>query len=121
IAGDLNLTEKRSFTPTHHKIRKILDLPVEERDELIEADSRYGRVICQCNHVTEGEIVRAIHRGAHTLDGVKFRTCAGFGRCQGGSCTDKILLILARELEISPNEVTLRGGDSAILGGKVRT
>jgi len=121
IVGDLNLTGKRSFTSTHHKIRKILDLPVEERDRLIEADSRYGCIICQCNHVTEGEIVRAIHRGARNLDGVKFRTCAGFGRCQGGSCTDKILLILARELEISPDEVTLRGGDSTILGGKVRT
>jgi len=120
MAHDLNLVEKESFNPTRRGIRKVLDLPVHERDTLIEADPRYGRVICQCNRVTEGEIVEAIRRGAHTLDGVKFRTRAGFGRCQGGFCTDKILLILARELNIPLNQVTLHGGESVVLSGRVR-
>jgi len=120
MAHDLNLVEKESFNPTRRGIRKLLDLPAQERDALIEVDPRYGRVVCQCNQVTEGEIVEAIRRGAHTLDGVKFRTRAGFGRCQGGFCADKILLILARELKVSPNEVTLRGRESVVLGGKVR-
>ncbi|MEA3238778.1 MAG: NAD(P)/FAD-dependent oxidoreductase [Candidatus Bipolaricaulota bacterium] len=120
MAHDLNLVEKESFNPTRRGIRKLLDLPARERDALIEVDPLYGRVVCQCNQVTEGEIVEAIHRGAHTLDGVKFRTRAGFGRCQGGFCTDKILLILARELGVSPNDVTLRGEASMVLGRKVR-
>ncbi|NIA03453.1 MAG: FAD-dependent oxidoreductase [Nitrospirae bacterium] len=117
---DLDLVEKRAFNPTRRGIRKILDLPSQERDALIEADPRYGRVICQCNRVSEGEIVEAIHRGARTLDGVKFRTRAGFGRCQGGFCTDKILLILAREMGVSPEDITLRGAESSILSGRVR-
>ena len=120
MAHDLNLVKKKSFSPTRRGIRKVLELPAQERDALIEADPHYGRMVCQCNHVTEGEIVEAIHRGARTLDGVKFRTRAGFGRCQGGFCTDKILLILARELNVSPNDITLHGGESAILSGKVR-
>jgi len=120
MAHDLNLVEKESFNPTRRGIRKLLDLPDQEREALIEADPRYGRVICQCNRVTEGEIVESINRGVRSLDGVKFRTRAGFGRCQGGFCTDKILLILARELKVSPNEVTLRGKESAMLSGKVR-
>ena len=40
---------------------------------LIAKDPRYGRVICRCETITEGEIVDAIHRpvGARTVDGVK--------------------------------------------------
>lgn len=121
MAPDLNLVKRESFDPMRRGIRKVLDLPSKERDTLIEVDPRYGRLICQCNHVTEGEIVEAIHRGARTLDGVKFRTRAGFGRCQGGFCTDKILIILARELDVSPNDVTLRGKESKMLSGKVRS
>jgi glycerol-3-phosphate dehydrogenase len=99
----------------------VTELPDEEWDELISKDPRYGRIICQCNRVTEGEIVAAIRRGARSLDGVKFRTRAGFGRCQGGFCTDRILLILARELGISPEEVTLRGNGSRMMNGVVRS
>jgi len=64
--------------------------------------------------------VEAIRRGARTLDGVKFRTRAGFGRCQGGFCTDRILAILARELGKEPEEIELRGPGSPLVAGKVR-
>ena len=120
IARDLGLEEKRYFDPIRHAIRSVLDLPEQEAYALIESDPRYGHVICQCNHVTEGEIVEAIRRGAHTLDGIKFHTRAGFGRCQGGFCTDKILMILSRELGLPPSDITLRGGKSVILDGLVR-
>ena len=120
MAQDLSLDKRRDFHPIRHGIRRVLDLPGKDADALIKSDPRYGRVICQCNQVTEGEIVEAIHRGARTLDGVKFRTRAGFGRCQGGFCTDKILMILARELGLSPKDITLRGVESAMLSRKVR-
>ena len=72
----------------------------EERQALIEENPLYGRVICRCELVTEGEIVAAIHRpcGARTLDGVKRRVGTGLGRCQGGFCGPKVVMILAREL-----------------------
>ncbi len=120
MAQDLSLDERRNFDPIRHGIRRVFDLAGKDADALIKSDPRYGRVICQCNHVTEGEIVEAIHRGARTLDGVKFRTRAGFGRCQGGFCTDKILMILARELGLSPKDITLRGVESVMLSRKVR-
>ena len=62
--------------------------------------------------VTEGEIVEAIRRGATTIDGVKFRTRAGMGRCQRGFCGPRVVEILARELNIKPTEVTKNGGNS---------
>lgn len=74
---------------------------------LIAKDSRYGRVICRCETVTEGEIVDAIHRpvGARTVDGVKRRTRAGMGRCQGGFCGPRVIQILSRELHIPITKV----------------
>ncbi len=78
-----------------------------EADEKIRSDPRYGRVICRCETVTEGEIVSAIRGpiGATTVDGVKRRTNTGMGRCQGGFCGPKVLEILHRELGCEPTQV----------------
>ncbi|MGP1367481.1 MAG: NAD(P)/FAD-dependent oxidoreductase [Schwartzia sp. (in: firmicutes)] len=81
---------------------------------LIAKDDRYGRVICRCETITEGEIVDAIRRpcGARTVDGVKRRTRAGMGRCQGGFCGPRVIAILARELGISVPKVRKDGAQS---------
>ena len=82
---------------------------------MIAQDPRYGHVVCRCETVTEGEIVEGIRRGANTLDGVKFRTRAGMGRCQGGFCGSRVIKILSRELDMKPTEITKNGGNSLIL------
>ena len=73
-----------------------------EQAKLIAADPLYGRVICRCETITEGEIVAAIRApcGARTMDGVKRRVRTGMGRCQGGFCGPRVTAILARELGI---------------------
>ena len=89
-----------------------------ERAALIAEDPAYGRILCRCRQVSEGEVLEAIARGAVTVDGVKRRTGAGMGRCQGGFCQGKILELLAREKGLPPEAVTLDGGDSHILIGR---
>ena len=66
-----------------------------------------------------GEIIDAIHRvpGARSIDGVKRRTRAGMGRCQGGFCSPRVIEILSRELGIPMEEVTKAGGNSKIIVG----
>jgi len=83
------------------------DMTAEERTAALAKDNRYGRVICRCETVTEGDIIAAIHApvGAMTVDAVKRRTRAGMGRCQGGFCGPRVALILARELGIPVTEV----------------
>ncbi|MCR4392436.1 MAG: NAD(P)/FAD-dependent oxidoreductase [Candidatus Acetothermia bacterium] len=120
IAGDLTLVRKASFDPVRRGPPRVADLASEEWEARVREDPRYGRIVCFCNLVTEGEIVDAIRRGARSLDGVKFRTRAGFGRCQGGFCTDRILAILARELGTEPEEVPLRDPRSWLVAGKIR-
>ena len=80
------------------------DLPPEELAELVERDPSFGRVVCRCEGITEGEIRAAIRArvGARTLDGIKRRTRSGMGRCQGGFCTPRLIEILGSELGLPP-------------------
>mgnify|MGYP001039596736 CR=1 FL=1 len=108
----LKLEKKPNFHPYRKAITDFSELSDEEKRSLMAKDSRYGHVVCRCEMVTEGEVVEAIRRGATTLDGVKFRTRAGMGRCQGGFCSPRVISILARELGIPEEEVTKKGGES---------
>ena len=123
VANKLGLTElKEDYNPIRPQPIRFRYLDDEEMAELIKQDPRYGRIICRCETITEGEIVEAIHApaGARDIDGVKRRTRAGMGRCQGGFCSSKVLEILARELNIPYEEVTKEGGNSRILYGRTK-
>lgn len=120
VVKNLSPEKNDKYNPIRRGIPKFREMSNEERKELIAQDSRYGKIICRCETVTEGEIINAIRRplGARTLDGVKRRTRAGMGRCQSGFCSPRIVEILSRELKVSPVEITKFGGNSNILVGK---
>jgi glycerol-3-phosphate dehydrogenase len=103
----LSLSLKKTFNPLNPPEVLFKDCTRAEQEMMIKKNPLFGRVICRCELVTEGDILKAIHApcGARTLDGVKRRTRAGMGRCQGGFCTPKIVKILARELNLSVNEI----------------
>lgn len=102
----LALRPREDFICTRRRIR-FKELSAEEKAELIAKDPAYGRVICRCETVTEGEI-RAAFRSPippASVDAVKRRVNAGMGRCQGGFCGPRVVELLAQELGISPGEV----------------
>jgi glycerol-3-phosphate dehydrogenase len=74
--------------------------------------------VCRCEKVSEAEIVAAVRRGHTTLDGIKYFTRAGMGRCQGGFCTSRILRILMRETGLSCEHITKKGKNSYLLRGR---
>ena len=117
----LALTAKESFHPIVERTL-LIDLPEEEQTALIAQNPLYGRVICRCENITEGDIVDAIHRrpGASTLDGVKRRCRAGMGRCQGGFCGPNVQKIIARELGKPLQDVVLEQKNSYILTGETK-
>ncbi len=108
----LKLLNNPEFNPYRRGITDFSELTDVEKKSLVAEDPRYGHVVCRCETVTEGEVIDSIKRGATTLDGVKFRTRAGMGRCQGGFCSPRVSHILARELGIPENRVTKKGGRS---------
>lgn len=113
----IGLEEKEEWIGTRRGILNPADLSIEERNELIKKEPAYGRIICRCEMVTEGEIIDAIHRplGARSLDGIKRRTRAGMGRCQSGFCSPRSMEIINRELGIAMEKITKLGGDSKMV------
>lgn len=91
---------KKGATRIRKPIEAFADASLKRRKELIRKDANYANVVCRCKHVTEAEVIDSIRRpcGATTVDGVKFRTGAGMGRCHGGFCMPRVINILAREL-----------------------
>lgn len=113
----MGLEEKEDWIGTRRGILNPADLSIEERNELIKKEPAYGRIICRCEMITEGEIIDAIHRplGARSLDGIKRRTRAGMGRCQAGFCSPRTMEIINRELGIPMEKITKLGGDSKMV------
>ena len=107
MCKDGAVISKKAATDISHDVS---DWPVtremakKDLAELIKREPSFGRVICRCEEITEGEIRAAIRArvGARTLDGIKRRTRSGMGRCQGGFCTPRLIEILGEELGLPP-------------------
>lgn len=114
--------ERDRLAPRPAPVPDVARMAPEEWSALVAARPEYGRVVCRCRTVTEGQVVDAIRRpvGARSLDGVKRRVEAGMGRCQGGFCSPRVLEVLARELGRDPREVTLAGPGSEVVAGTVK-
>lgn len=114
--------EAKESVIDERRVVRFNSMTAEEKEAAVKENPLYGRVICRCETVTEGEIVDAIHRPIvpRSLDGIKRRTGAGIGRCQGGFCSTRIHEILARELGVSPLDITLGDDGSYILTGETK-
>lgn len=97
-------------------------LSFQEQEKKIRENPKYGKMICRCESVSEGEIVDALHYPcpSRTLDGVKRRVRAGMGRCQGGFCAPRVLEILCRELHLDPTEILKEDQGSFLVTGKLK-
>ncbi|MDR2071499.1 MAG: NAD(P)/FAD-dependent oxidoreductase [Treponema sp.] len=116
------LERNPGFNPLRKRETEFRHLNREEQDELIRRDPAYGRIICRCETVTEGEILAALRSPVPpmSVDAVKRRTRAGMGRCQGGFCQCRIVELLAREMGTDLTAVTLRGEGTNILAADTR-
>ncbi|MEG2737591.1 NAD(P)/FAD-dependent oxidoreductase [Clostridium sp.] len=120
ISKNIKLKEKNNFKPKRKGIIKFNYLSIEEKNELIKLYPSYGKLVCKCELITEGEIIDAIRRplGAKTVDGVKRRTRATMGGCQGVGCLIPIAKIIKNELNCELDEVVKDSRGSNVLGYK---
>ncbi len=117
----LNLIFKQDFDDRRERLR-FEHLSPEEKAALVKRNPAYGRVICRCETITEGEILDALRSPLppRTLDGIKRRCGAGMGRCQGGFCGPRVHELISRELKL-PMEAVLQDRDgSYILTGETK-
>jgi len=120
-AKGLELKEKENYIDSRRRVR-FHELDDDAKNRLIAEDPRYGRVICRCETVTEGEIIACLREPVPpvSINGVKRRVGAGMGRCQGGFCGPRVQEILARELGVRPDEIPLEEPESYILTGETK-
>ncbi len=118
----LTLTERADFTPIREPKHYFREASVEKKNEIIRKNPAYGRIICRCESISEGEILDAIHSNppAKDIDGVKRRTRAGMGRCQGGFCGPYVMELIAKERGVAYESVTKCGGESVMVYGKTK-
>ena len=117
----LSLEEKAHWQGTRANTRAFREMSDEEKDAFIKTHPDYGKIVCRCETVSEGEMRDAIRRNppAYDVDGVKRRTRAGMGRCQGGFCSSHVMKLIAQEHGMPLEAVTKCGKGSEILTGKL--
>ncbi|MDU2491044.1 MAG: FAD-dependent oxidoreductase [Clostridium celatum] len=122
ISSNLNCRLKKNFIDKRREFYRFREADRNEMNEVINLDKRYGKIVCMCNNVSEGEIVDSIRRplGARTVKGVKRRTGAGFGNCHGAYCNEKIIQILSRELDRKLTDIVDDSKNSNIISGRIK-
>lgn len=107
----LEFSKNEAFDPYRKPIIVSKD---ESFDGKIDHEDPSKNIICRCENVTEAEIIDALNRGLTIdhIDGIKRRTRCTMGACQGNFCTPRVTKIIARELGIKEDQVTMRGKGS---------
>jgi glycerol-3-phosphate dehydrogenase len=118
----MELKKNEKFNPCVKKYHRMFYLSEEEKFETIKNDSDYGVMVCNCEHISLGEIKDALSRSCPpvSIKGVKRRTRAGFGKCQGGFCQPKVLMLLAEHYGVSPTKIPLNDEGSYIIDHEIK-
>ena len=116
------LIKKESYNPIRKSMHYFKNASIQEKNKIIAENKSFGKIVCRCESVTEGEILEAIRTNPKPtdLDGVKRRTRAQMGRCQGGFCSSYIIKLLAEEMNVPYDAVTKCGGSSRVIVGKTK-
>ncbi|MGL5694599.1 MAG: NAD(P)/FAD-dependent oxidoreductase, partial [Peptostreptococcaceae bacterium] len=120
VSTIVNLEEKENFKNERKGIVRFSELSVDEKNKLIKENPSYGKMVCKCELVTAGEVIDSINRplGATTVDGVKRRTRAMMGGCQGVGCMLTISNMLSKELNLDITQIKKNNESSVVVGYK---
>ena len=101
---------------------RFKELSDEEKEQLVKDDPAYGRVICRCETITEGEIRDCFETPIPpvSLDGVKRRAGTGMGRCQGGFCGPRISELFVEDFGMTVEEVLQDRDGSEMFSGRTK-
>lgn len=117
----VKLEINETFNGTREDMHEFRHMTDEEKNAYIQQHPAYGKIVCRCETVSEGEILRALRANppARDMDGVKRRTRSGMGRCQGGFCGPYVMKLIAQEQGIAKEQVTKNGAGSEMVIGKL--
>ena len=110
------------FNPCIKPYHRMHYLSEEEQLQAIKENPEFGEIICNCEHISLGEIKEALSRSCPpvSIKGVKRRTRSGYGKCQGGFCQPKVLMILAKHYGVKPMDIPLAEEGSYIIDHEIK-
>lgn len=116
------LKTNTNFNPRRKGIVRFAEKSPEEQAALIAQDPDYGEIFCRCECVTKAEIRQASHNilGVNTVSGIKYRTRATMGRCQGGYCETRLTALLEQELGMAKTDIRLNKIGGYMFTGDVK-
>lgn len=112
---DVVKIKRKPYTNTKEMERDCLN-------ELIKTDKNYGKMVCKCESITEGEIIEAINSPLkpRSVDAIKRRVRAGMGRCQGGFCFMRVMELIAREHNLKLEDICKENEGSNFIVGSIK-
>ena len=121
----LDLLGLETKIPAAKKIepyKNFASLSNAQKNKIIAQNPKYGKIVCKCEGISEGEIIDALSRPLRVIsvDGIKRRTRTGMGRCQGGFCLSKTIELIAKANKINPSDVVKENRGSNIVAGEVK-
>ncbi len=122
IKPRMELRKNTSFNPYAKQYRLFQEMNDEEKKEAFKKDPRHGQIICRCERITEGDLMKHIERTlpADSVKAVKKRVRIGSGRCQGGYCQHQVIKKLAEYQNKHETEVDYYRKDTPLLKGETK-
>ena len=110
------LVKKDDYNPIVRKRINPKTLSIDERNALIKENNAYGKIICNCEKVTLGELLDELNRSVppRTIKSIKKRLRMGFGKCQGGFCHPNLIKLLASYYHVDMQDILYDGENTNI-------
>ncbi len=107
VSVRLTLKPNDNFNPKIRPILRPKRMNEEEKALLASKDANFSKIICNCEQVTKGEILDLLSRPVpiQSIKAIKKRLRAGFGMCQGGFCTPRVMKIMADYYNIPLSDI----------------
>ncbi|WBW97399.1 NAD(P)/FAD-dependent oxidoreductase [Oceanirhabdus sp. W0125-5] len=122
LKKNLMVKKKEHWNGIRNATPNMMELTIEEKNQVIKKNPNYGTIVCRCEGISRGEIIDALKSPipVRSVDGIKRRTRAGMGRCQGGFCMPLVMEIMEKEGHIPFKDITKKGGESKVISDKTK-
>lgn len=113
----LSLKEKENFISKIRPRIRANRLNAKDLKTLVKEDKNYATLVCNCEQITKAEIIDLLSRPIpiKSVKAIKKRLRAGFGLCQGGFCTPKVIEIMAEYYHIPVSEIAYDEQESYVV------
>lgn len=117
VGSVMKLQPKKVFNPHIRPRIRANKLKGKALKELIKTNKDYATLVCNCEEITKAEIIDLLNRPipVRSVKAIKKRLRAGFGLCQGGFCTPKVIEIMAEYYGVPVSEIAYDEKESYVV------